>query len=154
MLPLPHQRGLDVVEAEPDGISTGADAETAIVLLHHDVERELPVLRAALKTDAFYIGCLGSRRTHARRRDRLRQEGYSPGQLDRIHAPIGLFGPAREARVSRAETSSARCCRQAGRPSHPFQPPRILMGRQDTRLSKLRRVDGSFPARRLHNHPQ
>lgn len=90
--------GLDVIPAEPNSISTFADAETAIVLLHHDVDQELPVLRFALRTDAFYIGCLGSRRTHDRRKDLLRQEGYSPEQLDRIHAPIGLFGPAREAR--------------------------------------------------------
>lgn len=90
--------GIEIIHADAALVSSVVDEETAIVLLHHDVYRELPVLRLALHTDAFYIGCLGSRRTHVHRRDLLQREGYAPEQLDRIHAPIGLFGPAREAR--------------------------------------------------------
>ncbi|UOK73376.1 XdhC family protein [Ancylobacter polymorphus] len=89
---------LDIVQADADLVYSSADRDTAIVLLHHDIEKELPVLRSALRSEAFYIGCLGSRRTHARRREILQQQGYSSEQLQRIHAPIGLFGPARDAR--------------------------------------------------------
>ena len=90
--------GIAVSQADADLVSSMTDQQTAVVILQHDIDRELPVLRAALRSDAFYIGCLGSRRTHTRRKERLEQEGFSPKQIDRIHAPIGLFGPAREAR--------------------------------------------------------
>jgi xanthine dehydrogenase accessory factor len=91
--------GLDIVQADLQASAKLAiDSETAVVLLHHDIDRELPVLRRALATQAFFIGCLGSRKTHALRIDILLQEGHSPQQLERIQAPIGLFGPAREAR--------------------------------------------------------
>lgn len=90
--------GLEIIQVETDMVGSLADEETAIVLLHHDIETELPLLRSALRTDAFYIGCLGSRRTHRRRLEILQYEGFSSEELDRIHAPIGLFGPAREAR--------------------------------------------------------
>lgn len=90
--------GLEVISVGADDIQKSADGETAIVLLHHDVEQELPIVRSALGSRAFYIGCLGSRRTHAKRRERLSANGYSPEQIDRICSPIGMFGPAREAR--------------------------------------------------------
>lgn len=90
--------GYGVLRAEPDTVGAVVDAETAIVLLHHDIDVELPMLKAALATNAFYIGCLGSRRTHARRTEILEREGFSSEQIARLHAPIGLFGPAREAR--------------------------------------------------------
>ena len=66
----------------------GADA--AVVTLSHDPKIDDPALRAALESDAFYIGALGSRRTHAARRARLAAVGFSDDQLDRIHAPVGL----------------------------------------------------------------
>lgn len=90
--------GLNIIQGNPEIIHSLADRETAIVVLLHDVDKELPVLRAALYTNVFYIGCLGSRRTHAKRITLLLQEGYSREEIDRIRAPIGLFGPAREAR--------------------------------------------------------
>jgi Xanthine and CO dehydrogenases maturation factor, XdhC/CoxF family len=90
--------GLSVTSVDADTVRQQTDRETAVVLLTHDIDKELPVLRAALETDGFYIGCLGSRRTHARRIEILGKEGYPPHQLNRIHGPIGLFGPAREAR--------------------------------------------------------
>lgn len=74
------------------------DKDTAIVFLYHDLERELPALRQAMLSDAFYIGCLGSRRTHELRRAALVEDGFTPEQIERISAPIGLFGPARDAR--------------------------------------------------------
>ncbi|PQA72423.1 XdhC family protein [Brucella oryzae] len=74
------------------------DRDTAIVVLYHDLEKEFPVLRQALASEAFFIGCLGSRRTHALRCAALTEDGFSQEQIDRISAPIGLFGPARDAR--------------------------------------------------------
>lgn len=90
--------GFRVLQADNGRIDATTDRETAVVLLHHDVDTELLMLKAALDTDAFYIGCLGSRRTHAKRIELLENEGISSGQIARIHAPIGIFGPARVAR--------------------------------------------------------
>jgi xanthine dehydrogenase accessory factor len=66
------------------------DRRTAIVTLTHDAKIDDPALLAALKTEAFYIGSLGSNRTHAKRVDRLRDAGVTDLALDRIHAPLGL----------------------------------------------------------------
>lgn len=73
------------------------DGYTAIVLMHHDVDKEMGLLKVALESNAFYIGALGSRRTHEKRILRLRQLGYEQSVIDRIKAPIGMFGPARRA---------------------------------------------------------
>lgn len=73
------------------------DPFTAIVLLHHDLDQEVPVLETAIRASAFYIGALGSTRTHRKRVDRLQRLGYSEVDLARIKAPIGLFGPTRDA---------------------------------------------------------
>ncbi|KSV72346.1 hypothetical protein N185_22765 [Sinorhizobium sp. GW3] len=74
------------------------DGDTAVALLFHDVDRELPLLYAALTSNAFYIGALGSRRTHAKRCQLLRDYGGDERLLSRIKAPIGLFDKARDAR--------------------------------------------------------
>ena len=66
------------------------DSRTAIVTLTHDPKLDDPALDRALKSDAFYIGALGSRRTHARRLDRLRELGHTDQQMSRIHGPVGL----------------------------------------------------------------
>lgn len=66
------------------------DARTAIVTLTHDPKLDDPALAAALKSDAFYIGSLGSTRTHAKRLQRLTGEGFSEEDLQRIHGPVGL----------------------------------------------------------------
>lgn len=73
------------------------DADTAVALLFHDIDRELPVFDAALTSRAFYIGALGSRRTHARRCEALLQCGHDEATLARIKAPIGIFDRARDA---------------------------------------------------------
>ncbi len=65
-------------------------AESAVVTLSHDPKIDDPALRAALSSDAFYVGALGSRKTHATRRERLAAAGFDETQLARIHAPIGL----------------------------------------------------------------
>ncbi len=66
------------------------DRYTAFVALTHDPKIDDPALLHALARDCFYIGALGSRKTHARRLERLKQAGVSDADLARIHAPIGL----------------------------------------------------------------
>ncbi len=63
---------------------------TAIVTLTHDPKLDDPGLAAALRSDAFYIGALGSRRTHAARCRRLTEQGFGEADLARIHGPVGL----------------------------------------------------------------
>lgn len=70
--------------------SLAPDHRAAIVTLTHDPKLDDPALVAALETDAFYIGCLGSSRTHARRLERLATLGVLPEALARLHGPIGL----------------------------------------------------------------
>jgi xanthine dehydrogenase accessory factor len=66
------------------------DARTAIVTLTHDPKLDDPAIRVALASPAFYLGCLGSTRTHAKRVERLTAEGFSADQIAKIHAPVGL----------------------------------------------------------------
>ena len=66
------------------------DRRTAVVTLTHDPKLDDPGLEVALKSDAFYIGALGSRRTHAGRVERLTAAGFSETEIERIHAPVGL----------------------------------------------------------------
>ncbi len=63
---------------------------TAIVTLTHDPKLDDPALQVALGSDAFYIGSLGSRRTHAARLERLQEAGFSADDCSRIHGPVGL----------------------------------------------------------------
>jgi xanthine dehydrogenase accessory factor len=66
------------------------DGRTAVVTLTHDPKLDDPALIAALASPAFYIGCLGSSRTHAKRLDRLRAAGVTETQIARLKAPVGL----------------------------------------------------------------
>lgn len=66
------------------------DARTAVVCLTHDPKLDDPALELVLNSPAFYVAALGSRRTHAARRDRLAEAGLGPDQIDRIHGPAGL----------------------------------------------------------------
>jgi len=66
------------------------DARTAVVTLTHDPKLDDPALDAALKSPAFYIGALGSRRTHTKRVARLKELGHDEAAIARIHAPVGL----------------------------------------------------------------
>ncbi len=66
------------------------DRRTAVVALTHDPKIDDPALVAALESDAFYVGALGSRKTQGARRERLGALGFTDADLDRIHGPIGL----------------------------------------------------------------
>ncbi|MEM6660881.1 MAG: XdhC family protein [Pseudomonadota bacterium] len=68
----------------------GLDHRTALVTLTHDPKLDDPAIRAALRSDVFYIGCLGSTRTHAKRVARLSDDGFSEAEIARLDAPVGL----------------------------------------------------------------
>jgi xanthine dehydrogenase accessory factor len=95
------------------------DRRTAVIALTHDPKIDDPALTAALKGPAFYIGALGSTRTHAKRVDRLKEAGIEEAQLGRIHAPIGLDigakGPAEIAISIMAEVTAALRGKDRGR---------------------------------------
>lgn len=92
--------GVTIRDDWPDEALTklGADARTALVLLTHDPKLDDPALIAGLTADCFYIGALGSKRTHASRVERMQEQGFSEAQIGRIHGPVGLdigaAGPA------------------------------------------------------------
>lgn len=81
-----------VVAEWPDDAAPvrGLDAWTALAALTHDPKIDDPALAAALRAGCFYIGALGSRKTHARRVERLAALGFPPEEIGRIRAPIGL----------------------------------------------------------------
>jgi xanthine dehydrogenase accessory factor len=68
----------------------GIGRRTAVVTMTHDPKIDDPALVAALRSDAFYVGSLGSKKTQAARRDRLRAMGFSDAELERIKGPVGL----------------------------------------------------------------
>jgi len=89
--------GVPVVCAPPDQAMArvGLDARTAVVTLTHRPELDDAALAAALRSDAFYVGALGSRKTQAARRERLRGLGFGDADLARLHGPVGLAIGAR-----------------------------------------------------------
>ncbi len=112
VIPIAQQLGYDVTVIDPRGaFATGArfpgialydewpdevipqiglDPRTALVALTHDPKIDDPALDAALKSDCFYIGALGSKKTQASRTQRLKTAGFTEQQIARIHGPIGL----------------------------------------------------------------
>lgn len=85
------------VQKSRDFEASMIDQDTAVAVLYHDLDQELPWFEAVLRRKPFYIGALGSKRTHERRCQALRDLGYSSAEAARIKAPIGLFGPTRDA---------------------------------------------------------
>lgn len=81
-----------ILEDWPDAAlaTLGLDSRVAVVTLTHDAKLDDPAIMAALAAQPFYLGCLGSRRTHAKRVQRLQDAGFSEAQIARIHAPVGL----------------------------------------------------------------
>lgn len=84
--------GETLVEDWPDEAlaALAPDARTAIVTLTHDPKLDDPAIRVALRSGCFYLGCLGSKKTHARRVERLQAAGFTEAEMARIHAPVGL----------------------------------------------------------------
>jgi xanthine dehydrogenase accessory factor len=112
VIPIAQQLGYDVTVIDPRGaFATGArfpglalhaewpdevipkiglDPRSALIALTHDPKIDDPALDAALKSDVFYIGALGSKKTQSSRTARLQQAGFTEQQIARIHGPIGL----------------------------------------------------------------
>lgn len=84
--------GVAISTEWPDRALAGSrpDTRSAIVTLTHDPKLDDPALHAALRSPAFYIGCLGSKKTHAARLGRLRKAGFSDADIERLHGPVGL----------------------------------------------------------------
>jgi xanthine dehydrogenase accessory factor len=95
------------------------DFDTAVLVLTHDDKFDLPLLEAVLRTEAFYVGALGSRRNQERRRGLLLERGVEEEDLDRIAGPAGLdIGadtPAETALSMLAEILAQRAGRAGGR---------------------------------------
>lgn len=68
----------------------GVDRRTAVVTMTHDPKIDDPALAAALRSEAFYVGALGSRKTQEARRERLRRQGFAEAEVGRICGPVGL----------------------------------------------------------------
>ena len=84
--------GLEVSSDWPDDVLGAAvvDRRAAIVTLSHDPKIDDPALETVLRSEVFYIGSLGSNRTHSKRLARLHEKGFTTTETDRIHGPIGL----------------------------------------------------------------
>ena len=84
--------GLEVSSDWPDDVLGAAvvDRRAAIVTLSHDPKIDDPALETVLRSEVFYIGSLGSNRTHGKRLARLHEKGFTTTETDRIHGPIGL----------------------------------------------------------------
>lgn len=91
---LTESRFADVERASewPDKVVAALrpDSRTAVVTLTHDPKLDDPALYEALRSRAFYVGCLGGSKNHATRLERLRERGLDDGQLARLHGPVGL----------------------------------------------------------------
>lgn len=112
VIPIAQQLGYDIIVIDPRGAfatdvrfpgvalhaewpdevipEIGLDPRTAMVALTHDPKIDDPALHAALKSDLFYIGALGSKKTQSARGQRLVDAGFTEEQIGRIHGPIGL----------------------------------------------------------------
>jgi xanthine dehydrogenase accessory factor len=89
--------GIDMLGDWPDEAMAALvpDRRTAVVTLTHDPKLDDPALQTALRSPAFYIGALGSKKTHAARQGRLARAGFSPEEIARINGPVGLSIGAR-----------------------------------------------------------
>jgi xanthine dehydrogenase accessory factor len=103
------------------------DHNTAVITLTHDEKFDIPTLKAALRTDAFYVGAIGSRRTQAKRREQLLEEGMTEDELANVYGPAGLdLGAETPAEQAISMLSEALAIR-AGRSGKPLKtaPGRI-----------------------------
>ena len=88
-----HVDGVQVVHAMPDDlvVEMRLDSRSAVVALTHDPKLDDLALMEALKSEAFYVGAIGSRTNDSKRRERLLEFDLSPAHLDRLHGPIGRY---------------------------------------------------------------
>jgi len=109
--------GAHVLHDWPDEALRGQrpDSRAAVVTLTHDPKIDDPAIVETLRSDAFYLGCLGSARTHAKRLQRLREAGLDAAALERIHAPVGLdLGGRSPAEIAIAILAEITCVLRRG----------------------------------------
>ncbi len=111
-----------IVEWPDDALERIApDHNTAVVVLTHDDKFDLPALKTALRTTAFYVGAIGSRKTQAKRQARLLEEGLTEAEIAQVSGPsgldIGAYTPAEQALSILSEALAVR----AGRPGTPLK---------------------------------
>jgi xanthine dehydrogenase accessory factor len=114
--------GVAIVHEWPDeALKTFVpDRRTAVITLTHDPKLDDPALAAALKSNAFYIGALGSRKTHAARLGRLKDQGFRDKDIARIHGPVGLaIGAVSPAEIAVAILAELTRDRRAANSSEP-----------------------------------
>jgi xanthine dehydrogenase accessory factor len=89
--------GTTLVRTMPDDtvVEFKPDMNTAIVALTHDPKLDDLALMEALKSNAFYVGAIGSKKNQAKRRERLKEFGVTDSQLERLHGPVGIKNGAR-----------------------------------------------------------
>ncbi len=93
----------------------GLDASCHICVLSHDPKFDEPALRLALRSPAAYVGAIGSRKTQAARREWLREEGFTPEEIERMHGPIGLeLGGRQPAEIALAILAQMTAVRYGG----------------------------------------
>ena len=112
--------GVTMVRTMPDDtvLAMKLDERCAVIALTHDPKLDDPALIAALRSPAFYVGALGSKRTHALRLDRLRDEGLSEAEVKCIRGPVGLsIGAVTPAEIAIAIMGQITCVRRGE--NHP-----------------------------------
>ena len=111
--------GVTLLTDWPDGALTALklDRRSAVVVLTHDPKLDDPALEVTLKSPAFYIGALGSTRTHAKRIARLTELGFGDADFARIHGPVGLaIGAKSPAEIALAILAQVTQVRHGARP--------------------------------------
>ncbi len=120
------------------------DAGTAVVTLSHDPKLDDPALDQALRSDAFYIGALGSRRTHAARRRRLAVRGHDEAALARIRGPVGLdIGARSPAELAVAILAEMIAARRGGAPHAPRIGALVLAAGRSSRTGAANKLLGT-----------
>jgi len=136
----------EIVREWPDAVLSrrALGPRDAVCILTHDVKFDVPALRVALASPVGYVGAMGSRRTHSRRVERLREEGVSEESLSRVRAPIGLdIGAETPAEIAIAIVAEIIALRRV--------PPTIATDGSDLvkdAIARRRSVDQIAPAGR------
>lgn len=110
--------GVSISHAWPDEALEvfGLDARSAVVTLSHDPKLDDPALHTSLRSPAYYIGALGSRRTQAKRRARLDEAGFDEAAIARIHGPVGLdIGASSPAEIALSIAAELTACLRKAR---------------------------------------
>ena len=118
---LPSADRLVVAWPEEAFAEAAPDHATAVVVLTHDDKFDVPALEAALASEAFYVGAIGSRRTQARRRERLLEAGLDEQALTRIAGPTGLDVGAETIQETAVSILAEILATRAGRPGGPLR---------------------------------